>query len=114
MVVVLTLKDTKKGLHDAALTISFGEGLVLGVDDGLVDSIPTGSGDTPVVRGVLVSVDADFSSFHLFVSIDTHDVYVYVVYYFDYQFVTEICIAANVWQRYDLFLFCANFFSNKT
>ena len=49
--------------------------LVLGVDDGFVHSIPTGGGDTPIVGGVLVAVDADLSSLHFFVSIDTHGVY---------------------------------------
>jgi hypothetical protein len=48
--------------------------LVLSVDDGFVDSVPTGSGDTPVVGGVLVTVDANLSSLHFFVSIDTHGV----------------------------------------
>ena len=79
MVVVLTLKDTKKGLHDAALTISFGEGLVLGVDDGLVDSIPTGGIETPIVGGVLVAIDSHFSSLDLFVSINTHDMILLIV-----------------------------------
>ena len=49
--------------------------LVLGVDDGFVHSIPTGGGDTPIVGGVLVVVDANLSSLHFFVSIDTHGVY---------------------------------------
>jgi hypothetical protein len=40
-----------------------------------VHSIPTGGGDTPIVGGVLVAVDADLSSLHFFVSIDTHGVY---------------------------------------
>lgn len=48
--------------------------LVLGVDDGFVHSIPASGGDTPVVGGVLVTVDADFSSLHFFVCIDTHGV----------------------------------------
>ena len=47
---------------------------VFGVDDGFVHSIPAGGGDTPVVGGVLVAVDADLSSLHFFVSIDTHGV----------------------------------------
>ena len=47
---------------------------LFGVDHGLVDGIPTGCGDTPVVGGILVAVDANLRSFDLFVGIDTHGV----------------------------------------
>ena len=50
------------------------EDLVLGVDDGFVHSIPPGGSDTPVVGGVLVAIDANLSSLHFFVSINTHGV----------------------------------------
>ena len=43
------------------------------VDDGFVNGIPTGCGDTPVVGGVLVYIDSDLASFCFFVGIDTHD-----------------------------------------
>ena len=43
------------------------------VDDGFVDSVPTGSSYTPIVGGVLVAVDSDLASFDFFVGIDTHD-----------------------------------------
>ena len=46
---------------------------LFGVDDSLVDGIPTGSGDAPVVGGVLIAVDSYLTSFDFFVSIDTHD-----------------------------------------
>ena len=52
---------------------------LFGVDDGFVDCIPTGCGDTPVVGGVFVAVDSDFASFNLFVSIDTHDTIIFYV-----------------------------------
>ena len=74
--------------------------LVLSVDDGFVDSVPTSGGDTPVVGGVLVTVDADLSSLHFFVSIDTHGVYFFIVYIFDYQFVIAKFSITNARQRY--------------
>ena len=74
--------------------------LVLGVDDGFVHSIPAGGGDTPVVGGVLVAGNADLSSLHFFVSIDTHGVYFLIVYILDCQFVIALCAIANVLQRY--------------
>lgn len=46
---------------------------LFGVDDSLVDGIPTGGGDAPVVGGVLIAVDSYLASFYFFVSIDTHD-----------------------------------------
>ena len=46
---------------------------LFGVDDSLVDGIPTGSGDAPVVGGVLIAVDSYLTSFDFFVSVDTHD-----------------------------------------
>ena len=77
--------------------------LFVGVDDSLVDSVPTSGGDTPVVGGVLVAVDADFSSLHFFVSIDTHGVYFFIVYIFDCQRVIAILPIANARQRYEHF-----------
>ena len=62
-------------MYRALLIDSGVKELVLGVDDGFVHSIPASGGDTPVVSGVLIAVDADLSSLHFFVSIDTHDVY---------------------------------------
>ena len=59
--------------------------LVFGVDDGFVHSIPASGGDTPVVGGVLITVDANLSSLHFFVCIDTHGVYYFVVYILDIQ-----------------------------
>ncbi len=80
------------------------EGLLLGsVDDGFVHSVPASGGDTPVVGGVLVAVDANLSSLHFFVSIDTHGVYFFVVYNPDYQFLIAISRNRNVLQRYTLF-----------
>ena len=76
---------------------------VLGVDDGFVHCIPAGGGDTPVVRGVLVAVDADFSSLHFFVSIDTHGVFFFIVYISDCQCVIAILPTTNARQRYELF-----------
>lgn len=46
---------------------------LFGVDDCLVDGIPTGSVQSPVVRGVLVSLNSHFSSLYFFVSINTHN-----------------------------------------
>ena len=43
------------------------------VDDGFVDSVPTSSIQTPVVRGVLVALNSHFSSLDFFVSINTHN-----------------------------------------
>ena len=77
--------------------------LFVGVDDSLVDSVPAGGGDTPVVGGVLVAVDADLSSLHFFVSIDTHGVYFFIVYIFDCQCVIAILPIANARQRYEHF-----------
>ena len=84
--------------------------LLLGVDDGFVHSIPASSGDTPVVGGVLVAVDADLSSLHFFVSIDTPGVYYFIVYILDIQVFQEISPIGNVLQNYIFFLFCAKFF----
>ena len=64
-------------------------------------SIPASSGDTPVVRGVLVTVDADFSSLHLFVSIDTHGVYFLIVYNPECQRLIAILCNKNARQRYE-------------
>ena len=74
--------------------------LVLGVDDGFVHSIPASGGDTPVVGGVLVAVDADLSPLHFFVSIDTHGLYYFIVYNPVCQFVTAIIPITNARQRY--------------
>ena len=52
---------------------------LFGVDDSFVNGIPAGCIDTPVVGGVLVTVDSDFASFHFFVSIDTHDTIIFFV-----------------------------------
>ena len=49
------------------------EANLFGVDDGFVDSVPASSIQTPVVSGVLVTLNSHFSSFYLFVSVDTHD-----------------------------------------
>ena len=68
-------------MYRALLIDSGVKELVLGVDDGFVHSIPASGGDTPVVGGVLVAVDADFSSLHFFVSIDTHGVYCFCCLY---------------------------------
>ena len=58
----------------ASVSIGGGsQGWLFSVDDGFVNSIPTGCGDTPVVGGVLVDIDSDLASFYFFVGIDTHD-----------------------------------------
>ncbi|MBP5758056.1 MAG: hypothetical protein J6W45_01490, partial [Bacteroidales bacterium] len=67
--------------------------------------------DTPVVGGVLVAVDADFSSLHFFVSIDTHGVYFLFVYILDNQLIITFSCYRNVLQRYNLFPNLTNFFS---
>ena len=85
--------------------------LVLGVDDSLVDGIPTSGGDTPIIGGVLVAVDSHLSSFDFFVSIDTHGVYFLFVYILDNQFVIAISSTANVLQRYKLFSYLQNIFA---
>ena len=54
----------RKGVADCCL---------FSVDDGFMNGIPTGCGDTPVVGGVLVYIDSDLASFYFFVGIDTHD-----------------------------------------
>ena len=91
-------------------SVTFEKKLVLGVNDGFVHSIPAGGGDTPVVGGVLVAVDADLSSLHFFVSINTHGVYYFIVYILDNQFVIAFPRHRNVLQRYNLFSFWQNFF----
>ena len=78
-----------------------------------MDSVPTGSGDTPVVGGVLVTVDANLSSLHFFVSIDTHGVYFFVVYISECQRVIALFPITNAWQRYEHILnWPNNFFGN--
>ena len=47
-------------------------GVLFGVDDGFVDSVPASGGDTPIVGGILVAVDANLRSLYFFVGIDTH------------------------------------------
>ena len=76
------------------------EELVLGVDDGFVHSIPAGGGDTPVVGGVLVAVDANLSSLHFFVSIDAHGIYFFIVYIPENQLLIENIPNRNARQRY--------------
>jgi hypothetical protein len=51
--------------------------ILFSVDNGFVNGIPTSGIDTPVVGGVLVSVDSNLSSLHFFVCIDTHDTIIF-------------------------------------
>ena len=53
--------------------------LLFSIDNGFVDSIPTGGIETPIVGGVLVAIDSHFSSLDLFVSINTHDMILLIV-----------------------------------
>ena len=63
----------RKGVADCCL---------FSVDDGFVNGIPTGCGDTPVVGGVLVAIDSDLASFYFFVGIDTHDSVIFLLFNF--------------------------------
>jgi hypothetical protein len=105
-VAVARVDITKRGLFHGIKKgrtmrpLRLGSGSVFGVDDGFVHSIPTGSVDTPVIGGVLVTVDANLSSLHFFVGIDTHNAYVFIVYIPGYQFVISTSPKTNVLQRY--------------
>ena len=66
-----------------------------------MNGIPTGCGDTPVVGGVLVAIDADLSSLHFFVSIDTHGVFFLFVYISDCQHIISVLSTENARQRYE-------------
>mgnify|MGYP003343993483 CR=1 FL=1 len=49
-------------------------------NDCFMDSIPALSVQTPIVGGIFVTIDSDFSSLYLFVCINAHDKYVFIVF----------------------------------
>lgn len=52
---------------------------LFGVDNCLVNGVPTLGIQTPVLRGVLVAGNSDFSSLDFFVSIDSHSSGIFIV-----------------------------------
>lgn len=61
------------------LLISVENRILFGFDNGFVNGIPACCVETPVVGGVLVAVDSNFSSLQFFVSVDAHDIILFIV-----------------------------------